>query len=250
MSEIQRFRARNMPTLKDWGFVVLPVGVAVSGGLFHCSWLAGLAAVGAAGALWNLFRTHTLISPTIDEYREGDYSLAYKLSIYGPVLLFPLAVIGGTLENLLPLADGNLAIELPESMQKLGSGAVYAISTTYSGWGALSLNTRVGQRRLRALGAHPSLDGVTAQRIALVKRHPQILAALAEVGAVDGLRVPHKKLCRLLGVEPESHRAALEELIAEGIINAERIGIYAPLDAWHLTLSELGIRCMHAARHR
>lgn len=250
MNESARFRARNMPTLKDWGFVGLPVGVAVSAGLFHWSWLAGLAAVGAAGALWNLFRTHTVISPTIDEYREGDYSLAYKLSIYGPVLMFPLAVIGGALPDLPPIADVKLAVALPESVQMLGSGAVYAISTTVSGWGALSLNTRVGQRRLRAISKQPSLDGVTAAKIALVKRHHRILAALAVIGAVDGLRVSHKRLCRLLGSEPEAHREALEELIAEGIITAERIGMYAPLEAWNLTLDELGVRCILAAKDR
>lgn len=250
MSEIARYRDKNLPTLQDWGLVGLPVGLAVSAAMFQWWWLTGLAAIGAVALFWRMCNTHSMITMSLDEFRSEDYSLAYKLSLYAPILFFPLTVLGVAVEDFLPFAEADLDLVLPESLQKLGAGAVYATGAALTGWGSYRLYQRAGTRRLRSVAANPSLDGVTETRIDLVEEHHAIVNGLAAIGAVDGLRVPHGGLCKLIGVEPETNRPALEELLAAGIVDAERIGMYADLEAWHLTLTEAGVRCMLASSQR
>ena len=51
-----------------------------------------------------------------------------------------------------------------------------------------------------------------------------------------------------MGTTPEHNVDSLQELEAAGIVDVSRIGLYADVPKWRITLTDLGIRAAHSNR--
>lgn len=236
--EVAHYRARNNPSLAEWCLVAAPVGGAITAlalGSVIGAILCGIATVALGVAV---VRRHPMAGPALAEFDIKDYPPSYKYSWIFPFLpSFPLA-------SLVPHMD----LHVPDLLAASAGGLYVAGISALSFWLAVRRTRMVAQRRIRRLTAGGELEGITAARLELVDAHRAIVAALLAVGAVGGGQIRASVLAKLMDTTPEHNVDSLQELEAAGIVDVSRIGLYADVPQWRITLTDLGIRAAHSNR--
>lgn len=241
--EVARFTRRNELTLKEISSATVPASLAWvlgSNGFVVAAAGAGVAALAAAGFVLAT-RRPKMVTVIQEDWRSTDYSTLQKLAYFSPILIFPTAVTAGW---------ADLGLELPAALMVILAVVACMVSLTFSIYGPISSNRRMGRRRANEILRHSSLDGVTEPALRAATDHSSIVAAMLSVGAVDELWITNKRLSRLLGKNVEDYMDQLLELESTGVVKIRKIGLQVSPPHWTITLTAAGVRVLKELNYR
>lgn len=239
MSGVSAYRWRNIISWPYAAAVAAPpaLGVALSGFLDFGGWealIVGVCVVASVIVLGPRLRT----GMQLDDHRPGDYPPHYAAA---PVLGW-----AGSLVASAPVFDViDERVFASPLLGWLSVAGLFAGLTVFGAWSVRRLearDARVGQRRARIILASTDISEVSEARLEALGRHRDLVAALAGVGAIDGVQVRAWKLAQLTGTSVEDVTAAGRELAELRLVDVANIGLDSATRHWWLSLSEMGVR--------
>lgn len=108
----------------------------------------------------------------------------------------------------------------------------------------------MGQRRIAGALEQTSLEDATRSRLQAADDHRDILRALLQLGAVDGIRARMWRLSDALGREVSDVRAEVLALDRVGVVRISTIDAGADTARHLVDLSPVGVRVMEELRRR
>lgn len=222
---------------------------ALSLELFPIAWVALPATILALLVLrpWNSLKYWV----RKEDYREGDYSQLYYVSMFAPTIG---SALSPALVGLFDDANGPF-FHLPEAVTRsLGFVALWLLMIVGVSLTWRSLETfcyRIGKRRTRQLlDADHRIDDITADALDLAAANKELLATLVALGAVDGQWLHIKQLARHLDTSLDKLEAPIEELDERSLLDVRRIALEKPLNKWKLSVSPFGLRVLNHVDRR
>lgn len=108
----------------------------------------------------------------------------------------------------------------------------------------------MGRRRIAGALEQTSLEDATGSRLRVADDHHDILRALLQLGAVDGIRARMWRLADAVGREVSDVREAVLALDRVGVVRVSTIDAGADTTRHLVDLSPVGVRVMEELRRR